>query len=190
MKQLDLIKKSRSYRRFDASHKIDYELLRNLVKCAQFSPNANNLQPLKFIISNTPEMNAKIFPSVHWVGGKITDWEPEIEERPSAYIIILGDKNISEEFGVDHGIAAQSIMLGVVESGLQGCMLGPYNPDVIYENLGLSKQYKVLLTIAIGKPAESVEITDIIDDDTRYYRKDDVHYVPKRKLKDLIIKIE
>lgn len=190
MKQLELIKKSRSYRRFDSSYQIDEALLIDLVKCAQFSPNANNLQPLKFIISNTNEMNQKIYPAVHWIGGKITDWEPVEHERPSAYIIILGDKKISEKFGVDHGIAAQSIMLGIVECGLQGCILGPYNPDAIYENLGISNQYEVLLVIAIGKPTEIVEIVDVEEDDTRYYRVNDIHYVPKRSLEEIILKIE
>ncbi len=58
-----------------------------------------------------------MFPYLAWAG-YLTDWPgPEKGERPTAYIIILGDKSISDIFGVDHGIAAHSIMLGATEAG-------------------------------------------------------------------------
>jgi nitroreductase len=57
-----LVMKSRSYRRFDESYPIDGEILRSLVELARFSPTGNNMQPLKFWLSNKSEMNKKIFP--------------------------------------------------------------------------------------------------------------------------------
>ena len=38
---------------------------------------------------------------------------------------------ISKDFGVDHGIAAQSILLGARDKGLAGCMLGSLNRKVL-----------------------------------------------------------
>ena len=120
----DLILKTRSYRRFDESARIEIETLRDLVKLARFSASGSNRQPLKFVLSCDPETNAAIFPHTRWAG-YLTDWGGPAEgERPTAYIIILGDTEIREAGGVDHGIAAQSIMLGATERGLGGCMIG------------------------------------------------------------------
>lgn len=46
-----------------------------------------------------------------------------------------------------------------------------------------------VLIVAIGKPDETIVLTDVKEDgDINYYRdENDVHYVPKRSLEDLII---
>lgn len=184
-----LIYKSRSYRRFDESYVIPGELLRNLIELAQYSPSVMNAQPLKFWLSNHKDMNQMIFPLLAWAGA-LKDWPgPAPGERPSAYIVILGDTEIRESFGVDHGIAAQSILLGAAEAGLGGCMIGSIKREKLREVLGVSDRYQILLVIALGKPAEKVE-TELIGEDgsITYYRdEDDVHHVPKRRLEDLIL---
>jgi len=187
----DLVYKNRSYRRFDQSHTITLETLRELVDLARNSASGNNLQPLKFILSANPEKNAQIFPYLGWAG-YLKDWPGPAEgERPSAYIIILGDTEIREGFGIDHGIAAQSIMLGAAEKGLGGCMIGSAKGEKIAEALDIPSRYKVLLVLALGKPAEKVVLEDLgTDGEIRYYRDDeDVHHVPKRTLAELIIEV-
>ena len=94
----DLIVKNRSCRRFLESERIEPEVLKDLIDLARLSPSGSNLQPLKYIISNEPTMNAKIFPHLGWAG-YLTDWEGPVEgERPAAYIIILGDTSIKKSF--------------------------------------------------------------------------------------------
>jgi len=184
-----LILKSRSYRRFDESYAIDADILRSLVELAQYSPTGNNMQPLKFWLSNTPEMNNRIFPHLGWAGS-LKDWKgPEAGERPSAYIIILGDTDIQLSFGVDHGIAAQSMMLGAVEKGFGGCMIGSAQRKGLQESLGIPERYKILLVLALGKPIESVVTEPIGENDSvKYYRDEDgIHHVPKRDLDALIL---
>ncbi|MGB4292667.1 MAG: nitroreductase family protein, partial [Bacteroidales bacterium] len=106
----ELVSKCRSYRRFDESFRIDYELLKKLIGYARLSASAANRQPLKYLIYNKPEDCEKIFPCTAWAG-YLPDWPgPEPGERPAAYIIILGDTTITESFGIDPGIAAQTIM--------------------------------------------------------------------------------
>lgn len=188
MKLKDIVKKSRSYRRFDEKFEITENVLKDLVELARFSPSANNQQALKFMLAFTPEKNSLIFPALRWAG-KLKNWPgPGEGERPSAYIIILGDKSLTENFWCDHGIAAQSILLGATEKGLGGCMLGAINRSMLYENLNIPEKYEILLVIALGKPAEKVVIDDSKKGDTNYYRDEkDIHHVPKRPLKDLII---
>lgn len=189
MDMATLVRMSRSYRRFDESHPIDGETLRELVELGQYSPTGNNMQPLKYWLSNTPEMNAKIFPHLGWAGS-LSDWHgPEEGERPSAYVIILGDRDIQLTFGVDHGIAAQSIMLGVAEKRLGGCMIGSMKRKALAADLEIPDRYQILLVLALGMPAETV-ITEPLKagESVKYYRdEDDVHHVPKRGLDELII---
>lgn len=184
-----LISKSRSYRRFDENYPIDRESLRDLIQLASFSPSARNAQPLKFWLSNTAEMNARIFPHLGWAGG-LKDWSgPIVGERPSAYILILGDTSIKADFGVDHGIAAQSIMLGAVEKGWGGCMLGSVQRDALASEVGIPERFRILLVVALGKPTEHVVIEIAAEgSDLNYYRdENDVHHVPKRGLDELIL---
>ncbi|MFH1347926.1 MAG: nitroreductase family protein, partial [Candidatus Margulisiibacteriota bacterium] len=133
--------------------------------------------------------NALIFPSLSWAG-YIEGWEGPAEgEKPSAYIIILGDKEIKKNFGVDHGIAAQSILLGATEKGLGGCTIGLIDLNNLRKALNIPERYRILLVIALGKPREKVVIEAVkADGDIKYWRdKEGVHHVPKRSLDDIII---
>ena len=188
----DLIRRNRSYRRFHENEPISPDMLRELVELARLSPSGSNIQPLKFFLSATPETNAKIFPTLAWAG-YLTDWDgPPEGERPSAYVIILGDTRISSSFGVNPGIAAQSILLGAVEKDLGGCMIGSIRRDELREALRLPDHLELLLVLALGKPREEVVIEDVgPDGDIKYYRDaDGVHHVPKRTLDELIIRTE
>ncbi|MCJ7669470.1 MAG: nitroreductase family protein, partial [Dehalococcoidia bacterium] len=90
----DFILKNRSYRRFYEEVDIKLDILRELVDLARLSASAMNAQPLKYILSCEPKRNSLIFP--HLVLGRyLPDWSGPCEgERPSAYIIILGDTEI------------------------------------------------------------------------------------------------
>ncbi len=63
-------------------------------------------------------------------------------------MVILGDKEIADNFGVDHGIAAQSILLGAVEQGLRGCILASVERDKLREILAIPERYEILLVLA------------------------------------------
>ena len=118
------------------------------------------------------------------------DWQgPKKGERPSAYIIILGDTRISKTFGCDHGIAAQSILLGAVEKGWGGCMIGSIQRQNLRKALDIPAHFQILLIIALGKPREKVVLEKASSGDNIKYWRDtkDVHHVPKRPLKNIIL---
>jgi nitroreductase len=190
MKLKDLVLKTRSYRRFDESYRIEYRTLEDLVDLARLSASGANRQPLKFLLYNSPENCARVFPSVVWAA-YLKEWGgPSTGERPTAYIIILGDKSIAEGFGVDHGIAAQSMMLGATEAGLGGCMIASIRREMLRNELLIPEKFEILLILALGKPIEKVIIDDIKDGDIKYWRDNEQnHHVPKRPLGDLIIKL-
>ncbi len=185
----DLIISNRSCRRFEEGLAIERQTLEELVDLARLSASAANLQPLKYILSREPEKNARIFRHVAWAA-YLKDWGgPVPGERPSAYLIILGDTTVSHNFGCDHGIAAQSILLGAREKGLAGCMIGLIQREELRRELNIPAQHEILLIIALGKPREQAVIDDVgPSGDIKYWRDNTgVHHVPKRPLKELIV---
>ena len=185
----DLITQNRSCRRFYQDHPVDLDTLKSLVNLGRLSASGANFQPLKYILSCDPEHNANIFACLAWAAF-LKDWKgPEEGERPAAYIIVLGDTEISKDAGCDHGIAAQSILLGAREKGLGGCMLGSINRKALRDILVIPSHLKILLVLAIGKPKERVELETVdAGGSIRYWRDGDgVHHVPKRKLDDIIL---
>ncbi len=189
MRFRDLVWKNRSYRRFFEDVPVERETLRELVDLARLCPSAGNLQPLKYFLSWTRDRNELIFDHLNWAG-YITDWDgPPPGERPSAYILILGDTDITNNFGVDHGIAAQTIMLGAVERGLGGCMMSRFEAEELHSALRIPERFAILLVLALGKPKEIVVLESIRSDrDIVYWRDGEGrHHVPKRPLESLIV---
>ncbi len=185
----EIVKKNRSYRRFYQEHRITPEQLRDLAGLARYTPSAANRQPLRYILSASPEKNARIFRYLAWAA-YLPEWSgPEEGERPSAYIIILNDTMISKSVDCDHGIVAQTILLGAVSMGLGGCMIGAIEKTGLQAALGIPEQYDTRLVLALGKPKETVIIEELGETgDIRYWRDGSgSHHVPKRPLDELIL---
>ena len=186
----ELVLRNRSYRRFNESRSVSRETLVGLVDLARCTASAANRQPLKYILSADSETNARIFSCLAWAA-YLKDWKgPGPGERPAAYIVILVDEKISKDWWCDDGIAAQTILLGAVEQGLAGCMLGSIRKEKLRSELDIPDHLMIRLVLALGEPAESVVLEDIEPEgDIRYWRDEKgVHHVPKRKLEELIIK--
>jgi nitroreductase len=185
----DLVHKNRSYRRFYQEVPIESKTLEELVGLTRYCASAANLQPLKYIISCEAEKNTSIFKQLAWAG-YLKNWEgPPEGERPSAYIIVLGDTTVTKSVGCDHGIAAQTILLGATEKGLGGCMIGSIKRKELRQALSIPGHLEILLVIVLGKPKERVVIETVGQDgNIKYWRdRQDVHHVPKRSLDELIL---
>jgi nitroreductase len=185
----DLVMKNRSYRRFYQEAAIDDVTLRELVDLARHTASGMNLQPLKYVLSSNRAKNALIFPCLGWAA-YLKDWHgPSEGERPSAYIVVLGDKRLRESFGIDPGIAAQTMLLGATERGLGGCMIASVNKRELSQALNLPEHLEILLVIALGKPKEIVVIEPVgADGNIKYWRDEKgTHHVPKRSLDEIIV---
>ncbi len=186
----DLIRRTRSYRRFHQQEAVDMATLRELVDLGRLSASGQNRQPLKYRLFCDTDSNALIFPHLGWAS-LLPDWPGPAEgERPSAYVVILGDKEVHPSAGCDQCIAAQSIMLGATEKGLGGCMIRNVKREPLRQALSIPERFDILLVLALGKPKETVVIDAVgPDGDTRYWRDaEGVHHVPKRSLDEVIIR--
>jgi nitroreductase len=143
---------------------------------------------LRYVLSGGETANAAIFQGLKWAA-YLKDWEgPEPGERPTGYILILSDPGVAEKVRWDHGIAAQTIMLGAAAMGLGGCILGSVDFPGVLERLGVGDGLRGELCVALGHPAEEVRIEPLPDDGSIRYWRDEagVHHVPKRGLDDLV----
>jgi nitroreductase len=184
-----LVLENRSYRRFHEEVDITLETLRELVDLARLSASAMNAQPLKYILSCDRQKNSLIFPNLVWAAFLETWSGPAEGERPSAYVVILGDTEISRFWDYDAGIAAQGILLGATEKNLGGCMIANVRREGLRKTLKIPERYEILLVLALGKPKEEVVIETVAPDgNTRYWReREGLHHVPKRPLDEIII---
>ncbi len=184
----EIVRRSRSYRRYDPAVTVGADTLRWLVGLTRFAPSAANRQPLKYALSCSTDMNQRIFQTLTWAS-YLKDWQgPAQNERPAAYIVIMLDKGVSFNADIDAGIAAQTMLFGAVEKGLGGCILATFKKQDLERALSLPGSITPLLVIALGKPTETVIIEDIEKGGTPLYYRDgsDRHHVPKRSVAELI----
>lgn len=187
----NLMKSARTVRRFRESETVSVETLGKLVELTRYCPSGRNAQPLRYVLVNDEADREKVFPLLKWAG-YFKDWDgPEPGERPAAYLIQCLDTNYGKDCLCDDGLQLEAIDLGMRTLGLGGCIIKAFNAPKLAEVLSIAERYKPRYVLALGHPAETVELEDMTgadDADFKYYRTADaVHHVPKRPLSELII---
>lgn len=188
----ELVLKNRSYRGYDESRTVTREELRELVDCARLTPSSVNAQPFQYYLAADKAVVEKIQPLTRWAGALPEHKLPHPGMRPTAFIVICQDLRVGESlnrYQKDVGIVAQTILLAAAEKDLGGCMIGSFNAGAVSSALELKEHFAPVLIVAVGEPAEKIVLTDAEPGGSvTYYRDEqDVHYVPKRKLEDIII---
>jgi len=175
----------RTIRRFQKKP-IKLDLLRRFVNAARLAPSAANLQPLEYFIVTEKEACSKIFETIGWAAYITPKWNPGVEERPTAYIVILV-KDINNKFYTrDVSLASENIVLAAEGESVGSCILFNIDRDKIQEILKIPKTLYVDSIIALGYKAENPVVEDL-KDSVKYWRdENEVLHVPKRRLEDII----
>lgn len=186
----ELVKKNRSYRRFNQNTRISEEQIHRWIELARNTASGRNMQPLKYALCTDEKMNSLIFEQLAWAG-YLQEWKgPSEGEQPTAYIAVLKDKLLAENIYCDDGISMQTILLGAVSDGFGGCIIGSFNKTRVSAIFKLPDHLELLWVIALGEPKETVILEESDGEDIRYWRDEkNVHHTPKRRLKDLIYKV-
>ena len=189
---IDLVKKNRSYRGYNENRNVTKEELLELVDCARLCPSTTNAQPLRYYLAWEEEETRRIQAHTNWAKALPQLKLPHKGMCPTAFIIILQDTAVEEnlsKYQKDVGITAQTMLLAATEKGLGGCMIGSFGAGSLKTELNLPDNLAPLLVVAVGEPAETVELVEIGQgESTNYYRDEkDVHYVPKRRLEDIVV---
>ena len=187
----DLLKYDRSIRRFNNRNRIEKETLEKLVELTRYCSSGRNLQPLRYRIVCDSEECKTLFPCLKWAG-YLPDWDGPVEsERPAAYLVQCIDTELADDCLCDDGLHLQAMTLGATALGLGACIVKAFNVIETQNILDIPKRYKPLYIVALGEPVEKVVLEDTdgsTDADIRYYRtSDQIHHVPKRPLKELLI---
>ena len=188
---IDLVKKSRSYRGYDETRRITREELTDFVDCARFAPSSVNRQPFRYYLAYEREQLDKIQPLTGWARALPEKKLPYPGKRPTAFVVICQDTALDADlnrYQRDVGIVAQTMLLAAAERELGGVMIGNFSPEKLSEALELPENIVPMLIVAFGRPDEEIVLTEIAEGESvKYYRdENDVHYVPKRRLEDVI----
>ncbi|MHB1315286.1 MAG: nitroreductase family protein [Christensenellales bacterium] len=186
----DLVKRGRTYRRFYQDRGIDMKTLEELVDLARLAPSGMNKQYLRYMLSNAPQLNEAINGTLVW-GAYFKGWiSPPEGEKPAAFIVVLREKSLVTGMKLDEGFACQNIVLGAAEKGLGCCCLGNIDRQKLSGILSLDGKYEIALVVGIGYPKEEIAVDEVDPNgDIKYWRDEQqVHHIPKRKLKDIIIR--
>lgn len=180
-----LLRKNRSYRGYDVTYEVRADQLRKIIEVNTKIPSAMNQQVLRF----RPVLKAeadKILPHIR-LGGALPELKlPLAGSEPNAFVVVCSTKT-GRYVDIDLGISAQSMLLKAVEIGLGGICIAAFDKEAVTKALSLDIEPQLI--IAIGRPAEKIELVEITADEPHaYYRSNGVHYVPKVGLDDLILK--
>jgi nitroreductase len=183
----ETISARRTVRKF-AQTRIERNILERLVDAARLAPSLGNLQPLKYTIVDENAKVSSVFDAVKWAAYIAPAGNPAETERPTAFIAILVDTEITKgDPGLDIGAAAENMMLFARELGIGSCWMGAIDRPKIRETLSLPERFVISTVIALGYVAESPVVED--EKGSIKYYKDEAGtlHVPKRKLRDIIV---
>lgn len=187
---IELIRKNRTYRRFDNSRKLDKSFLTELIESARITQSAANIQPLRYAVVADSAKCEEVFGTLSWAG-YLKDWNgPEIEEHPTGYIVVMAAKENSFAH-VDAGLAMQNICLTATEAGVGSCIFASIKREKLADILGIDESLNILYVLALGYPVENVQLISIKDaPDHKYFRDGQGnHFVPKRTIDEILIKV-
>ncbi|MBE6573469.1 MAG: nitroreductase [Ruminococcaceae bacterium] len=186
----DLLVKARSIRSFDMSRRVGADILLEFVENLRFIPSSCNFQALKYLLVTDEEKCTFMRSKTRWAGFLENYSGPDADKSPTAYMVICHDLECCENetlYLKDVGIAAQTVNFMACEKGIGICMIGSFDIKAVSEYFSLPENIKPKLVLALGYPAESPVLEDA-QGSVKYYRDEyNVHHVPKRSAKDLII---
>ena len=181
-----LLKKNRSYRGYDPHCIVTEAQLRRIVEVCTKIPSGRNQQALRFKLLTKASGSARM-QGLYKLGAALPELHlPFPGTEPEAFIVICSSVTPDKWVHMDVGIAAQSMLLKATEMGLGGICIGAFNRIALEETFGLPCE--PVLVLAIGKPAEKIELVPVhAGEPLKYYRENGTHYVPKIVVDDLIL---
>jgi hypothetical protein len=181
-----LLLHNRSYRGFDKDYVVHRRQLDAMIAVNTKVASSVNMQRLRFRpVVKGPEADA-VNKHIRMGRGLPHLQLPFPGREPEAFIIVCSTVAENPGIDIDLGISVQSMLLKAVEMGLGGLVIRNFDREPVREALALP--YEPICVIALGKPAEQIELVPVHEgDDLAYYRREGVHYVPKLTAEDLTL---
>jgi nitroreductase len=186
MQVSEAIFKRRSIRRFKQDA-ISLQTLKKLVDAARVAPSAANLQPLRYTLVVNPELCKRLFPALRWAGYIAPRGNPPPNEEPTAYVVVLVNKDVARhDYQLDAGAAIENLILTALEAGIGSCWLGAIDREKIRDILDISEDFEIESVIALGYPNEE-PVMELMKDSIEYWKDQSGRlHVPKRSLEEVL----
>lgn len=180
-----LFENNRSVRGYKKDFVVRRDMLERIVGVNTKIASGKNQQALRFKLVTKGEDADFVLENVK-LGGMLPELHlPFKGTEPEAFVIVCGSVPENKILDIDLGISLQSMSLKATEMGLNALIICAFNKGNITEHFGL--QYEPLAILAVGKSAENIKLKPISPDESKaYFREDNVHFVPKLKLEDII----
>ena len=181
-----LLLHNRSYRGFDRDYVVHRRQLDAMIAVNVKVASSVNMQRLRFRpVVQGPEADA-VNKYIRMGRGLPHLQLPFPGREPEAFIIVCSTAAENPGIDIDLGISVQSMLLKAVEMGLGGLIIRNFDREPIREALSLP--YEPICVVAVGKPAERIELVPVHEgEQLQYYRRDGIHYVPKLTPEDLTL---
>lgn len=182
-----LMHRNRSYRAYDKSYEVMEAQLEAMVRVNTLIASSCNRQELRFKLLTRRNGSEKM-QGLYKLGRALPELHlPAPGSEPEAFIIVCSTVPENPGVCIDLGISCQSMTLKAAELGLGCVVIRNFDREAV--KVAFSLPFDPLAVIAVGKGAETIRLTEAgAGDDLNYYRRDGVHYVPKLRTADLIIK--
>lgn len=172
MEAIDCIKTRRSIRKF-SQEEVSFDILKKLVDCGRYAPDAFGSEPWEFMILKNKELIGKLLEDrvqqkedPYAIDSRKYAEKEGIEKfekvkMPLAMIAVCGDKKRCGYTGsllCGLSVAAENILLSAHDLGLGACWLYVYDPDSpdtetrIKKILKLPENILLLCFIIVGYP--------------------------------------
>jgi hypothetical protein len=181
-----LLLHNRSYRGFDRDYVVHRRQLDAMIAVNVKVASSVNMQRLRFRpVVQGPEADA-VNKYIRMGRGLPHLQLPFPGREPEAFIVVCSTAAENPGIDIDLGISVQSMLLKAVEMGLGGLIIRNFDREPIREALSLP--YEPICVVAVGKPAERIELVPVHEgEQLQYYRRDGIHYVPKLTPEDLTL---
>ena len=180
MDTIEAIKARRSIRLYQ-DRPVEQEKLDALKEIAALYPSGANLQPLKFRFVSEKAGCDAVFSCLKWAG-YLPGFVIEEDQHPTAYIIVVRDKEVAGLAEYAAGAATNAFCIAAASLGLGSCILGAGSKAPMYDALGIdAERYEILYTVSLGYAAHEADTVPMTDS-VKYYRDETGGFhVPKRQ---------
>ena len=148
----DLVLERHSVRSYRADIPVEEEKLHYVLDCASLAPSAVNFQPWKFVVLQSADAKAGLYPSYD---------RPWVREAP-VVVVCCADHAQSwkrrsdgkDHADVDVAIAVEHLCLAAAEQGLGTCWVCNFDAEGLKAALHLPATLEPVAIVPLGYPAD------------------------------------
>ena len=136
---------------------VEREKIEQCMETARMAPSANNSQPWKFVVVDTPHLRTQVAGAAASMGmNKFVQTAPVIIavvlEKGAALSSVASVIQDKEYALLDLGIVVNQLCLQAADLGLGTCIVGWFGEKKVKQLLGVDKKRRVPLLITLGYP--------------------------------------